>query len=329
MEAAGHDFHTFPFFDAAAAAILYQPGRLFKKVLGVMRGFWGRLKLTARIRQYDYIFIQREASPIGPPVFEWLWARVLRRKIIYDFDDALWIPSDSAANKIATRLKAFWKIGSICKWAYVIVGGNNYLSDFGKKHARGGRVITIPTVVDTVNRYDRLKAQDAQPLTIGWTGSHSTLPYLDAIVPVISRLQEETDFTFLVIADKRPDLPLKRWEFIPWNRETEISDLLRLNIGVMPLTADPWSEGKCGFKLIQYLSLGIPAVASPVGVNPEIVDHGRNGYIAGNGPDWESYLKQLLGDAGARDAMGRQGRTTIEAYYSLESCRSAFLSLFR
>ena len=108
--------------------------------------------------------------------------------------------------------------------------------------------------------------------------SHSTLQYLDNIVSIIKELQEEIDFTFLVIADKNPELPLKDFQFVPWAAATEIQDLLRMDIGSMPLQADTWSEGKCGFKLIQYLSLAIPALASPVGVNKVIIQEGINGY---------------------------------------------------
>ena len=136
------------------------------------------------------------------------------------------------------------------------------------------------------------------------------------------------DFVFLVISDEKPSSNQDLFEFISWSRQSEITDLLKINIGIMPLSHDPWSEGKCGFKALQYMSLGIPSLVSPVGVNEEIVDHGLNGFICRDSEDWMNYLRMLLSDRELLRKMGKEARRKIETEYSVESNRANFLHLF-
>lgn len=309
--------------------VLYKGGSAVRKGLGIVKGFLRRLYTTLfEVPQYDMVFIHREAAPLGPPLFEWIIAKLWGKKIIYDFDDAIWIPKTSQANSIATKLKATWKVGKICKWAHVVTVGNDYLGSYAAKHLGQSSIVKIPTVVDTVNRYNCLKQHQEGVLTIGWTGSHSTLFYLDSILPVIRELQESLDFCFLVIADKKPALDLKNWKFIPWNEQTEIADLAKIDIGIMPLLPDEWSEGKCGFKLIQYMALGIPAVSSDVGVNNKIIDHKVNGFICHNDDDWKSGIVALYESAALRREFGAAAREKIVREYSITSIASDFRKVF-
>lgn len=323
-----HKIHvdTFPFLDAKTHKVIYKPGHTLKKITGVVSGFFRRLFLLPRLLQYDYIMLQREFAPVGPPIFEWICAKVLNRKIIYDFDDAIWIQNTSGENKLANWFKAFWKIKHSIKWSYKVVPGNDYLANYARKY--NDKVVLIPTCVDTAHVHNKIKQHHDGKLIVGWTGSHSTLKYLDDLIPAIKALQEEMDFTFLVIADKNPELDLKDWEFVKWNAATEIDDLLKMDIGVMPLTPDEWSEGKCGFKLIQYLSLGIPALASPVGVNKVIIEQGVNGYLCENTEEWKKHLKELLANTSLRTEMGAAGRRKVVNHYSIQSQTEKYLQLF-
>ncbi len=327
LENAGIRFKVTTFLDAATGKIIYQPGHTFRKALGIAAGFLRRLRTVfLEAPSYDYIFIHREASPIGPPLFEWLLKKFFQKKIIFDFDDAIWIPNTSKENAIADKLKAFWKTESICKWSYKVAAGNAFLKSFAEKYAQ--QVIVLPTCVNMQLRYNKIKTHEKRKPVVGWTGSHSTLHYVDAILPIIKRLQQQLDFTFLVIADKKPELALHDFRFIPWNSNTEIDDLLQMDIGVMPLKADAWSEGKCGFKLIQYLALGIPAIADPVGVNKEIIEHGTNGFLAEKTSDWEQLLKTLIEDATLRKKLGENGREKMKNQFSIQSQAQTFLALF-
>lgn len=322
----GIEYHFQPFISAKYAPYLYREGYTVKKVLAVMTGFLHRFIGLLRYMHMDYVFVQREASPVGPPVFEWCYAKLLRKKLIYDFDDAIWLNNVTESNKAAGYIKCYWKVKQICKWAHKVSVGNEFLGSYAKQFNRN--VVYNPTCVDTENRYNKIANQRTSNITIGWTGSHSTLQFLEQAVPALQQLEQTYSFRFLVICDKAPQFKLRSLEFIPWKKETEIEDLLQINIGIMPSKNDAWNEGKCGFKIIQYLSLGIPAVASPVGVNKRIIDHGSNGFICATEEDWVQSLSQLLQDENMRIALGEAGRKKMKEEYSVASNATNFLSLF-
>ncbi|HTN47117.1 MAG TPA: glycosyltransferase [Flavipsychrobacter sp.] len=320
-------YDIFPFMDEATWNVIYKQTSAVSKISGMLKGYRNRWRSLSRIRRYQFIFIHREAAPLGPPLFEWIIAKVLKKKVVYDFDDAIWIPNTSRVNKMASWFKAFWKVKYICKWSYKVAAGNDYLCRYAKQY--NNNVELLPTCVDAVRGHYKVRQHYAHKPVLGWTGSHSTLFYLDDIVPVLRELQEEIDFSFLVIADKNPELDLKDWQFVPWNEKTEQEDLLRMDAGIMPLKADAWSEGKCGFKLIQYMALGIPPVASPVGVNKKIVDDGVNGFLCETKEEWKMKLKMLLTDESLRNKFGERGREKIVSEYSIQSQQQRFLSLFK
>ena len=316
-----------PFFTETEGEQLYSAGNGGKKIINVLRGFGRRIRLLLNgLNEYDYVFVHREAAPVGPPIIEWLLRWVLKKKIIYDFDDAIWMPDPSFTSRLFQFIKAQWKVKWICRWSHRVVGGNDYLCEYAR--AFNESITCIPTVIDMDLPTERLKVHETRRVVVGWTGSHSTLRFLDPLVPVLQRLEQELDFDFLVIADKDPKLPLKHYRFKAWASETERIDLLQLDIGVMPLTADVWSEGKCGFKLIQYYSLGIPALASPVGVNRFMIRSGETGFLCESESDWEDGLRQLIGSVELRAKMGQDGHARMKGRYSLAAQQEPFLNLF-
>lgn len=322
----GIDYSYTPFLSKSAWAVFFKPGNTFRKAMGVLAGYARRFLQLFTLFRYDYIFIHREAAPIGPPVFEWIMAKLFRKKIIYDFDDAIWIPATSSYNKAASRLKNFGKVAKICKWSYKVSVGNAYLGAYASQFNKN--VVLVPTVVNTEEVHNELQNQQTDKPAVGWTGTFSTLQYLDVILPVLQELQQQYDFTFYVIADKNPELPLKNYQFIKWSKATEAKDLLKFHVGLMPLYDNEIAKGKCGFKAIQYMSLGIPAVVSPVGVNSQIVDAGVNGFLSGTPVEWKEYLELLLKDASLRTAMGAAARKKIEDQYSVTATKDLFVSLF-
>ncbi|ANE52466.1 glycosyltransferase family 4 protein [Flavisolibacter tropicus] len=323
----GVNYRLRPFMDEATWEVLYKSGSPLQKVWGVVKGFIKRIKdVVFIVPQYDYIFIHREATPIGPPIVEFIVSKLWRKKIIYDFDDAIWIPNTTQENKIVNWVKAFWKVKYICKWSYKVVGGNDYLCQFAKQYNKN--VVLIPTCVDTVNQHNQLKEQQTERVVIGWTGSHSTMKFLDEIIEVLSRITEEFNVDILIISNKAPQFTIKNLRFIPWQEATEVEDLLQMNIGVMPLEADPWCEGKCGFKLIQYMALGIPAVASPIGVNKQIIDEGQNGFLCNTKEEWYNTIALLIQDVEKRRLLGTKGQAKIKAQFSIQANAGAFVDLF-
>ena len=316
-----------PFLSHNTWKILYTQGKYVRKFFGILSGFFKRFLLLFSINQFDFVFIHREASPIGPPMFEWIITKICGAKIVYDFDDSIWLPNTSGSNWLVGGLKWHHKVGSICRWSHKVSCGNQFLVDFAKKH--NPNVQLNPTTIDTKNYHNKIKDQQTDKVVIGWTGSHSTMKYLDSVPNLIKEIESEHNIEFVVISDLEPKLKLKSLQFIKWNKESEVEDLLKINIGIMPLTDDDWSRGKCGFKALQYMSLGIPAIASPVGVNKEIIDNNINGFLCEKEGDWKRALKILITDNERRNEMGLKARERIIENYSVSSNSPNFLSLFK
>jgi glycosyltransferase involved in cell wall biosynthesis len=325
---AGHFYQLEPFLTEAAWKILYKPGNIGGKIISIISGFSRRLGLLFRVPTYDFIFIHREAAPLGPPLFEWLIAKILCKKIVYDFDDAIWLANTSEVNSIAANLKWHHKVASICRWAYKNSCGNSYLAAYAQQF--NPSTIINPTTIDTEHLHNKVRDQAASgKLVIGWTGTHSTLKYLDQLVPVLARLEAEgLNFEFRVISNQPPALPLRSLVFVPWRKDTEIADLLAFHVGLMPLEDDLWAKGKCAFKALQYMALGIPALVSPVGMNTEVVQNDHNGYVCATAADWEVRLRQLLANPGLRQHLGQAARATVVERYSAIANRANFLGLF-
>jgi glycosyltransferase involved in cell wall biosynthesis len=323
----GIDYDIKPFLSNEIWDILYLPGRFLKKAFGILGGLFKRFFLLFKLKQYDYIFIHREATPIGPSFFEYFASRWLKKKIIYDFDDAIWIPNFSEANSFFSFLKGYGNVHKICSYAYKISCGNEYLCDYAKQFNKN--VVYNPTTIDTNNYHNRVKDQSGEEFVIGWTGSHSTIRYIGEIVPVLAKLEKKYTFTFRVISDFKPEFELNSLEYVKWKKESEIEDLLGFNIGIMPLVNDKWANGKCGFKALQYMSLGIPALVSPVGVNSRIVDHGLNGFICDTPEEWETSIETLLKNRETLGEMSKQTRKKIIDHYSVKSNSDNFIGLFQ
>ena len=261
---------------------------------------------------------------MGPPIFEFIIAKVFRKRIIYDFDDAIWLPDPNETNPLIRILKWKSKVRHVCRWCWKVSAGNEYLAEFARQYC--DQVEIIPTVVNT--HYHVPAPEENESLTIGWTGSHTTLQYLNPLVPTLDRLCKEHPLKFAVIANKDPELPITGYEFVPWDQTREVEDLQRFDIGIMPLTDDIWSQGKCGFKAIQYGASGIPAIVSPVGVNKDVVKDDVTGFWCASIEDWESRLEALIINKEKRKQLGTAARAHIEAHYSVNAIREKFLKLF-
>ncbi|MFN5795586.1 MAG: glycosyltransferase family 4 protein [Bacteroidota bacterium] len=317
---------THAFLSNNAWKKLYQPGHYFSKFLRILNGYIKRFFLLFTLSKFSYVFIHREAAPLGPPIFEFLIAKIFRKKIVYDFDDAIWLKNYSEANKFFSAFKFYTNTKYICKWAYKVSCGNEYLCNFAKQYNKN--VVYNPTTIDTENHHNKVKQHQKGKFVIGWTGSHSTNRYLMELYDVMADLEKKYEFEFLVISDESPELDLKSFRFIKWNKSSEIEDLLKMDVGIMPLKDDLWANGKCGFKALQYMSLGIPALVSPVGVNTKIVDHGINGFICSSEQDWFNHLEKLLLDANLLQEISKATRQKIENYYSVKSNSQNFIHLF-
>jgi glycosyltransferase involved in cell wall biosynthesis len=178
------------------------------------------------------------------------------------------------------------------------------------------------------NHHNILSDPFQSPIRIGWTGTHTTLHYLNELVPILKQLNEKHEFLFRLISNQKPEWVMQNLEFIEWKKETEIEDLAQIQIGVMPLKEDRWSAAKCGFKGLQYMACSIPTVLSPVGVNLTIVKDGENGYFAKTQEDWYNTLDQLLTNENKRIQIAKNGRKRIIEAYSVVSQMKQYKKLF-
>lgn len=328
LEKNGIHYRVLSFLTLRAWHILYRPGRHLQKSFSILWGFLRRIVHLFIAISADYIFIHREASPIGPPVFEWILRFILRKKLIYDFDDAIWLNDPEEKGSLLAKMKWKQKVKRICKWSYKISAGNAYLADFAGQF--NPNTSLNPTTLDTEHHHNPAlyTTQPHKKPILGWTGTHSTLPYLQQIIPVLIKLYQIQPFTLRIISNRPPDFSFPDLDFISWSKEQEAAALQDITIGLMPLTPDPWSEGKCGFKALQYMAMGKSCVASPVGVNRQIIAHGENGFLAESEEEWLQYLAQLLTDESLRTKMGHNAQKKVVADFSVKSNEANFLSLF-
>jgi glycosyltransferase involved in cell wall biosynthesis len=322
-------YTSFPFLSGSDFQIINSRGRYALKLVILFKGFIKRLILIPLLNKFDFIFIHREATPAGPPIIEWVVAKILKKRIIYDFDDAIWLTDKTNESKIEKILRWRSKVASICKWSYKVSCGNEYLANYARQF--NPNVVINPTTIDTENLHKPgvVPKENTNTITIGWTGSHSTLKYLKEIEVALQLLAKKYPHVqVLVIADRKPDLQIDNLVFLRWNKETEAEDLSKIDIGIMPLPDDEWSKGKCGFKALQYMAMEIPCVISPVGVNKQIIDHGVNGFLAESEQDWITHLEYLINNQSARIQLGLAGRQKVIEGYSVLSNTGNFLSLF-
>lgn len=314
FEQAGIHCQVMPLFDEAYLSHRYQSGR--GQVRDLLRAFRHRLAALVSARHFDLVVVEKEIFPYFPALPERIlgWLGV---PYVADYDDALFHQYDQHRNVWIRRLLGK-KIARVMRGAELVSVGNAYLADYaGRAGAR--RIEIIPTVID-LERYPRTstKRPPRAPFTIGWIGSPSTAKYLQTITPALVEVCAGGRGQMRLIGSGPLELPGVPVEVLPWNEATEVSHMQQFDVGIMPLPDEPWERGKCGFKLIQYMACGLPVVASPVGVNTEIVEHGKNGFLASTFDEWVQAMRALLLDTALRQRMGEAGRRKVEKNYSVQ-----------
>ena len=303
---------------------MFQPGRQLRKVTYVawrmMRRFWDAL----RARRYDVILIQREAMPYGPPLIE----RMLIRSgvpIVFDFDDAIYLRRSSEVNRRLAWLKQPEKTAEIISHSAHVIAGNRILAEYARRFNTA--VSIIPTPLD-LTRYTIRPAKQAETVNIGWVGTLTNSPYLHMLDDALAELGRRFAVTLTVVGGDytHATLPVinRRWQL-----ENELTDLHDFDIGIMPLPDTEWTRGKCGFKILQYMAVGVPCVASPVGVNTDIVQTGVNGFLADSPAEWVDALSQLVKSLALRQQLGLAGRATVEDGYVLHTQTPRLLAVLQ
>ncbi len=264
----------------------------------------------------DILWIYAELFPYLPGWLERL-ALSRSRAIVYDFDDAFFHNYDASSNPLVRTLLGR-KLEPLLRRAAACCCGNGYLEEYASRFCE--RTMVLPTVVDTAQYTPRIAPADpGKPLVIGWIGSPTTWRYMRALVPLLAELVQERGVKVRVVGagpkaeqDRFPGL-----ELLDWAEDREVADVQAMDVGIMPVPDEIWALGKSGYKLIQYMACGLPVVASPVGVNRDIVTHGVSGFLATTPAEWKRFLSLLLDDADLRLRMGLAGQKRAQEDYSL------------
>lgn len=306
-----------PFESPALTEVLYQHGRRATKAALMLQDAFRRREALATAAGYDAVVIYREVSLLGPAVYERLLARG-RIPIIFDFDDAIWIAGAGTVNGAFSRLRFPGKTATICRLASAVVVGNQYLAEYARRHSQ--HVHVVPTTVD-LNLFPlqpHLPYED--PFTIVWSGSLSTLPQLETARSALERLGRRRRTVLRVICSRPPPWEIDgvTTEFVPWSAEGEAATLGRAHAGIMPLPDNQFTRGKCGAKALLCMAVGVPVVISPVGVNAEIIESGRNGLLARTADEWVAALDSLASSPALRERLGLAGRITVQERYSAD-----------
>ena len=306
--------------------VFYSQGNFLSKVLILLKSVFIRLKDLIRFKNYDIIFIQREALFLGSSFFERRAAK--SAYTIFDFDDSIWLADTSPGNKKWEWIKKPEKFFETVKSVHSVIAGNAYLAE--KALPLNSHTQIIPTTIDTHFHRPKPELRNKEVITIGWSGSLSTIKHFELLVPVLLQVKEryKERVTFKVLGDKHYQHAQLQTQSLAWSEDTEVDELNSFDIGLMPLPNDAWANGKCGLKGLSYMACGLATIMSAVGVNTQIIQHGENGYLAGNDDDWFELICKLVEDAGLRKMLGEKGRTTVVNAYSVEANKHLYSSVF-
>jgi glycosyltransferase involved in cell wall biosynthesis len=293
----------------------------------VMRGYGRRLRRLWDARRYDLLWVHCEFFPFLPGWVERSAAKIAGRPIVFDYDDAIFHLYDGNGPRGASWLLD-GKLAPLLEQSAACLCGNAYLRDYAAQFCANS--IILPTVVDT-GRYFPSPHDAKKPVVIGWIGSPSTWPNVRPLLPLLKRLAGDLQVRIRAVGagNAARDDTFPGLELIDWSESSEIAEVQAMDIGIMPLIDRPFERGKSGYKLIQYMACGIPVVASPVGVNRDIVREGKNGLLATDESEWRNALVRLITDPGLRSRLGGVGRAAAEVHYSLVSQAPRLIEVFK
>jgi len=306
----GIEYSLRPFCGTVFYRILLKKGRLLKKIIYAAISTISRMTDLVRAPKYDIVFIHREAFPHDDFVFELLF-RLLAKRLIYDFDDAIF-------------LKKPGKVKYITRVSDRVITGNAFLAEYAGRMNRN--VVTIPTCIDTEKYRPSVPHGGENKIVIGWIGTPTTSVYIKSIADALRSISEKFPSVEIRIIGGS----LKNSDGVPgvlkdWTLDDELRELQGFDIGIMPMPDDDWTKGKCAFKLIQYMSVGIPSVASPVGMNRSVIEDGVSGFFASTSSEWVEKLSTLIGSAELRKSMGDNARRAVEERFSLKKNSTLFI----
>lgn len=306
--------------------VLYRKGMYAEKSTRLIGAMLNRARSLRHVQEFDVVYVLRETALLGPAMFE-RWIKLKRVPFIVDFDDAVFLSNSSESNKVFGWLKCPGKASTACRLAAHVMVCNDYLADYARPF--NPQVTVVPITMDTEIHKPPHPAWESSKPQFVWTGSPTTAPYLESLSNALQRLRKRHDFRLRVIGAPQVSLPGIDVELLPWKPETEVLNLYGSWGGLMPVPDNPWTRGKGGNKGLQYMAVGVPLVCSPTGMGSHLVRNGENGFLASSEDEWVEKLSLLITSAELRQRLGREGRKTVEAWYSAEVQVPRVYEIFR
>jgi glycosyltransferase involved in cell wall biosynthesis len=322
---AGIELVYAPFETAELREILYRSGHHLAKTREMLRGYASRLGVLNTLDDYDAVFIYREAALLGPAFLE---KRIARRKpIIYQLDDPLFVPYRSPSNGYLSYLKFFGKIKEIIRISRVVIANSSQIREYARQF--NADVRQIPSVVDTERYVYRPFPAHLEMVTIGWSGSPSTLGNLALVEQPLRAVSQAGICGIHFIGGTDFALRGVRYSAQMWNSATEVEDLRKIQIGLVPLPDSPWNRYKFIMKTAQYMALGIVPVGTPMASNTEVIRHGENGFLAATDAEWQERLTELVRNDALRNRMSAAAAADAIAKYSLQAHTAQIIDAFK
>ena len=322
----GYEITVSSFFSFNTWKILYEDGFFFRKILGTLRGYIIRFLDLFRLSQFDHIYVCMWVTPLIDSIFERLFLRISNH-LIYDFDDAIHTEKDPNNQSFLKKIfKGQKKIKLLIKKSDSVITSSPFNLQYCKDNNYYERAAYIPCSLNIKRFIPDYKDYNKTKLSIGWTGTYTSAAYLDSIKDILHEVCINLDLKLILITNFDYDIPDIDIEVIRWSKESEISDLQKIDIGLYPLIESPWALGKGGLKVLQYMSLGIPSISSNFGTAQYIVKDGINGFLVDTKSEWIDRISALVGDKDLRKKMGMEARRHIESNYSTEVINGLYLA---
>lgn len=322
----GYEIDVSSFMDEKMWAIVYKERNYLKKMFGTVRGYLRRVRDIFILRNFDLIYIFMWVTPFGSSFFERIYRR-LSNRLVYDIEDNTLIPQSNSLNPIMKLLKGVEKVEFLIKTADHVITSSPFLNADCLKLNKKKSCTFISDAMDIDRFSPKNSYSNDNTVVIGWTGTFSSVVYLDLLRDVFFQLNKRIKYRLRIIGNFEYNIPGIDLEVIQWTKEKEIEDLQGIDIGIYPLTQDKWVLGKSGLKAIQYMALGLPTVATNVGTTPRIIKHMENGWLVRTEEEWIVALETLIKTPSLRCKMGELARNTIVENYSLEVMKGKYLSI--
>lgn len=324
LEPAGVELTYAAFETPKLREILHQGGDQIAKATEMAKSYLGRLRELRRVDDYDAVFVYREAALLGPAFLERLIAR--KKPIIYQLDDPLYIPYKSPSNGYLSYLKFFGKIKEIIRISSVVIVNSSHIRNYAVQFNKN--VWQVPSVVDTEQFVYKSFENHTGQVCVGWSGSPTTLKNVKMLEEPLQTISKMDICDIHLIGGTEFGIEKVRHTAQKWSGETEVEDLRKMQIGLVPLPDFPWNQHKFIMKTAQYMALGIVPVGTPMASNPEVIRHGQNGFLADSTEEWVKYIELLVKDNELRNRLSAAAAADASEKYSLAANADKIVDAF-